>query len=219
MAENKVLHQYTSHDFSAVNHHVNELSRRASVTTSARRADVFKTYATYGAVLALALGFGGWLVLLGIAELLDPKPEIIEKEVVVEKPVAFEPNIFVTQQGTDAAAVDATRDEARSVVSEISGDENSTTYNFVVFKEVPFTKEGFTKIMLGMQYLDSNAKLPSEQWCYIERPTGIKTRNSINLARMNGRKRTNTQITLEDANNMSTTRGALLEAQALCDFR
>ena len=219
MADTRTLHDYTTHNFSAVNHHVDELSRRASVTTSARRADVFKTYAVYGALLAIGLGFGAWLILLGLAELFDPKPEIIEKEVVVERPVAFEPNIFITQQGNDAAAVDATRDEARSVVSNISAVKGSTTYNFVIFKEVPFSKDGFSGITIGMKYNNSEEKLPSEQWCYIERSTGQNTRNTIHLSRMDGRKRSDDVISQEDAAKMSSTTGTLLEAQALCNFR
>ena len=81
--------EYSAHDFSAVNRHVNEVVNRNMVITSSRRAGVFATYAKYGAILIVALGIAGLLLLWGAARLLNPKPEVITKEVVVEKPVSI----------------------------------------------------------------------------------------------------------------------------------
>ena len=221
MESSKPVHEYETHDFKAVNRHVDELSKRASVATSARRAEVFKTYAVYGALLAVGLGFATWLILLGIAVLTDPEPEVIVQEVVVEKPVAFEPNIYITERGTDVVAVDVKRGEAQSVVTSIQGREPGSgkiTYNYVIFKETPFTEDGFERVMIGMEYENSDSDLPSEQWCYIERVVGNATSKQVSLSSKAGRNRIDNPVTSEMASELSTSVETLQAAQTQCRF-
>ena len=219
MEKTKTIHNYTTHDFSAVNHHVNELTKRSSVATSVRRTEIFKTYAIYGALLAVALGIGGWLILKGVAALFMPEPQIIEKEVVVEKPIAFEPNIYVSQQQPNSTAIDSVRDKARSVASRITNSENEPTVNFVIFKEIPFSKEGLSGVTIGMRYKDSNENLPSRQWCYTERFNSENTKVTISLAKVEDGDRTNVIFTQSDADKVFTSTKTLLEAQQVCSFR
>lgn len=224
MPSTEAPHEYVTHNFTAVNDHVDELTRRAYVVTSARRAEVFATYAKYGSLLAICLGIAGWLLFLGISTLTNPQPEVIEKDVVVEKTVSFKPNIYVTTSEGGSFALDATRDAAKQVIAKVlsEGAEQTSTspvYDFVIFRDIPFVQDGFSHVNVGMRYDDTEATMPSSQWCYIERLQLNQTSQKITLALKTEGDQTNIPMTTDIATSLLTSLDVLKAAQKSCIFR
>jgi hypothetical protein len=215
--------EYVSHNYKAVNEHIDELTRRNRVVTSSRRVEVFGKYAKYASIFIVCLGIMGLLLFWGYSKVVNPRPEIIEKEVVVEKPVSFKPNIYITTNQADNARIDETRAEAARRLGEISsGNKNtnskSTVYDFVIFKEIPFTQDGFKQVTVGMRYQDADAKLPARQWCYIERGRSNGTSIKVTLA-VTENGHTPEDITQDMATALTTSVGVLKSAQGSCLFR
>jgi hypothetical protein len=216
--------EYVTHDFSAVNAHVDELTRRARVVTSSRRAEVFGKYAVYGSGLAISLGIMGWLLFLGISKLTNPQPEVIEKEVVVEKPVSFKPNIYINTPNPENVEVDKARDGARQRISEIPANEglessSKSVFNFVIFNQIPFSQDEFEEVIVGMRYEDSKVETPTQQWCYIERQRPNRTSQKATLAVWKQGVRENVNLSADMATSLSTNTEVLKTAQNLCVFR
>ena len=217
--------EYSAHDFSAVNRHVNEVVNRNMVITSSRRAGVFATYAKYGAILIVALGIAGLLLLWGAARLLNPKPEVITKEVVVEKPVSINPNIYLTTPTGSSQnlktlneAAQAKKSKLEAGVASSPGSDRSPVFNYVIFKNVPFGKYGLKEVTVGMRYPDNDAEDPQEQWCYITKEVGAGVDNRFSLALKRNQKRIDLPIDADTSQQLGVPVSALREAQALCAF-
>ena len=220
--------EYTAHNFDAINRHIGEVYNRDHAITSARKAGVFSTYAKYGALLAVALGVMGLLLLWGLADVLKPEPKVIEKEVVVEKPVEYKPVIHVhtpetpqdmPQKMKEAASEKTKKMQNSAEAAEPQQDAIIPVYNYVIFKRLRFNKGDIEHIVVGMRYEDSNSEVPSTQWCYVERPLNDGTTRKLQLATKLGDEPDYVSVRDEVASEMGTDAPTLVEAQSLCLFQ
>lgn len=220
---------YTIHNFDAINEYVASMAARHQTTISRSRAEVFSTYAKYFAVLSVAGGITAALIMWGYWLLKKkPDPKIITTEKIIERPIKIEPQIIVSGTGSTSQANDVRR-RAEGQVTALSGSASESTggknppitpvYNFTIFKEIPFNRDGIDEVIVGMAYDDSESKIPSSQWCYITIPNLDGTATRLNLASKSpafGRKEQS--LTYAQASEMGTTISILRSAQDLCAF-
>lgn len=212
--------QYDVHNFDAVNQYVATMADRQQTGISLRRADIFSRYAKYIAILLIAAGIVTFLVLWGYSLLKEkPEPKIITTETIIERPIKLEPNIYVSTTGSPTPA-EKTREAASDRVSSLSPSSGANpVYNFTIFKEIPFNKDGMQNVVVGMKYDDSEAVTPSHQWCYVMSPNIDGTDTRISLATKNGVFGTiEKSITHAQANKADTSVAILESAQRLCAF-
>lgn len=217
--------EYISHNFDVLNRHLNELFLRNRVITSTRKAEVFKTYAKYGALLSIGVGFGLLLLFWGLAKIVNPRPEIIERPVIIEKPISFQPQIILPSgENTEIKNLResaAARTRTLTEDADRKGDNKSVSpvFNYVIFVDIPFVRDGFKVVVMGMRYPNSEATEPSKQWCYIERSQGDGTVRTASLSKKEGSSKIDDPITRQTAIALNTTVDALQEAQTRCVFR
>lgn len=219
----------TNHDFSALNRHVDQLVARNNVLTWRQRAGVFTTFAKYGAIFLLAVGVAALLVLWGISLLkAKPKPEVIEKQVVVEKPVTLQPNIYVNTETGDQAEMrrlvesGEKRIETYKREDEVRSPNSSgigvPTYSHVIFREFAFGREGMGEVIIGIARERADQSQPSSQWCYVEKPQFGGASKKFSLARKQGASVSNTPINVRVAREVGVSQNTLQAAQRLCRF-
>ena len=200
------------HNFEAVNSHIEGLSRYIDAGVSRRRAGIFSTYAKWTALTLLA--FGVTAALIGLAYWLFAKPNmrVVTETKIVEKPVAYKPTIIV---GRDALTPARGRIEKPSVDPQVG----ASVFNYVIFREIPFPEDDFSRIMIGMRYASEAEDSPSEQWCYLEKDYGAaRLRLKIDLASKRNNKHIDNKITWIQAQQLETTLPVLLRAQSQCQF-
>lgn len=164
-------------DYTALNRGVNEVAERATLATRLLAAQVWLEKVKV--LLWAALAFGIFLILLGIAIFIargdldlswggtketiryikvpDPtKSQVIEKTIIVEKPVITPVNI---------------------------PDEAGVSTRFTIFRSVGEVDGTNINVVTGLNYPNSNAKFPTNQYCYAitdKESDGVDER--INLA-------------------------------------
>jgi hypothetical protein len=231
MAENEPI--YTTHNFSAIDAHVNEVIRRERAFTRIWMSEGFLRFAKYGALLIVALGIAIFLTLWGYS-LLTEKPEarIIEKEVVVERPVAYRPVINITPGAiADQLAITDARDAAASKIEKLqepdplnSSDANianqgkKTVFDFVIFKTITFARKNIDEVKIGMRYADSASEKPSRQWCYIDKQIEGFVARRIDLAHKQDDEIFITPVSDDDARTFGARISNIRQAQRLCKF-
>lgn len=108
--------------------------------------------------------------------------------------------------------------ESKKSFTEQSYDVPANTVtNYVMFDQVPFTNDGFTKVTTGRQYEDVNSEA-GVGWCYIERGIGTESRNTFYLKRFDSEGLRITDLTKQVADNLDTSIQVLEEARELCTF-
>jgi hypothetical protein len=176
--------------------------------------------------LAVALGVAGLLILWGVKLLLNPRPEVIEKEVIVEKPVSINPNIYISP-GQGFERLQALNENARTQIEKFesktktAGDTAQsvkTVYDYVLFKHIPFDRDGLQNIIIGMRFPESRAEKPSRQWCYVVKPTDTGVQNRLTLSIVENGVRNDQPITRDMAQTMATDLNNLENARDLCVF-
>lgn len=208
--------EYEHHDFGAVNTYVDSVSGAVRERSRAARAGRFTTYAKYTALVLVALGVLSLLFMWGLSLLRDPK--IVTDTRIVEKPVSFQPNIYIT----DPSAVDAVRAGAARRVGEAAEATGAPAqiFNYVIFRDIPFGESGLGNVTVGMRYKRTEDRLPSRQWCYVERETTALDAHTeqIYLATKEGDQVSRASLTDEHARRMSAPLDTLRAAQGLCRF-
>lgn len=206
------------HNFDAVNTHVQGFTRHVNALVAEKRAHNFATYAKWTAIAALACGGAAFVAMAGYSLLKEPRIKTVTETKVVEKPVAYQPTIIVESDSRERI----TQQEAGRRIDEIASDtgEQPSIFNYVIFRRVPFSADGFDTIHVGMRYTNAQDRVPSGQWCYVERyqrETG--TRRTVQLATKDGDRRHDTVLGEKHARELGTTRAILLQAQSQCVFR
>tara|TARA_R110000824_G_scaffold53887_2_gene148838 strand:+ start:1099 stop:1767 length:669 start_codon:yes stop_codon:yes gene_type:complete len=209
--------EYVAHDYSAINSHVNGLSRLIDAKLAERKSSLFSVYAIYGSGFVVALGLATLLATWGISLLRDPK--IVTAEKIVEKQVAFKPIINVTLPD-EVDKVRGTAAQRMSVLQDGLGTAKSV-FNFVIFRDILFKQDGFSSVVIGMRFKDQDSSSPDSQWCYIERGDFLAERSTdhVSLASKANGTVSYTQLTNAHASKLKTTLSVLKKAQGLCVFK
>ena len=137
------------------------------------------------------------MALWGLSFLKEPR--IVTETKIVEKPVSFEPNIYIT----NPSALDQTRNTAERRVRETASEVgiSAEVFDFVIFREIPFEENGFSNVIVGMRYANNEGRTPSSQWCYVEKDTSsvVAHTEKITLANKEGNQVIETTITDQHA--------------------
>jgi hypothetical protein len=209
--------EFESHDFSAVNAYADTVSSATLDRSRRNRATRFSTYAKYASLVIVAGGFAGLLILWGLSFLNDPR--IVTETKIIEKPVSFEPNIYITNPNQ----LDRTRSNAEQRVSELATSTGSSPdlFDYVIFEEIKLQRGGLESIQIGMRYANSNDQIPSSQWCYVSKNTSslLAHNEQVTLAVRDAKETSMTEITDEHALRLGVSTAILREAQKLCRFR
>jgi hypothetical protein len=217
MTDSSSSPHYEKHDFSAVNAYVDGVSDAVFERARSARAARFATYAKYSALVIAALGLMALLVLWGLSFLKEPR--VVTETKIVEKPVSFEPNIYIT----NPSVLDQTRNSAEQRVRESASEAgvSAEVFDFVIFREFPFGENGFSDVVVGMRYANNEDRTPSSQWCYVERNTSdvVAHTEKITLANKEGNQVVMTPINDQHARELGARLPTIRRAQNLCQFR
>ena len=159
-----------------------------------------------------------FLFLAGYSLLKEPKIKVVTETKVVEKPVAYRPTIIIGNDLPESGM----RQEAKARIGEMVGSTSTSPsiFNYVIFREMPFNEDGFANVVVGMQYSEAEDRVPSSQWCYVEKDHGtIGIAWRFDLANKTGSVRQDSDFTDRHASDLGTTRSVLARAQAQCVFR
>lgn len=207
--------EYITHDYSAVNHHVDEVYARDHEHT--RKRNALATREHLKNVLIIITIFAAFFLLVVIGDKLfgvnfneksvevvvkkevirvpDPSVStIIEKPVIVEKPVL--------------------------IPVEIPTESNTVT-NFSIFinKDTEGEIEGIEEVITGANYPSSDVTYPDSQWCYTVIPRSDVSSDHIKLAIKQGRESVQwLDITENDASLHGSTVENLDAAKKYCSF-
>jgi len=221
--------EFTVHNFDAVNQYVASMAERHRTSVTAKKADIFSVYAKHGSILLVAVGITAALIFWGYW-LLKKKPEakVITTEKIIERPIKIEPKIYVTGVGAQSpanevrsAAEGRVASLAQSSSASADGQISNVTpiYNFNIFKQVPFNRDGIDEVVIGMKYDDSESKAPSSQWCYILSLNLDGTATRMTLAhKTKSYGKTKQHLTFAQASKLGTKLSTLRSAQKLCVF-
>jgi len=211
------------HNYEAVNSHIEGLNRYIDAEVSRRRAKAFSTYAKWTALTLLAFGGTAALIMLAYYLFVKPNTRVVTETKIVEKPVSYKPTIIV---GSDALSgeteISKTKAAAEGRIEELTMDPQSgaSLFNYVIFREIPFSEDGFSQITIGMHYASEAEDSPSKQWCYMMRDYGSADLGlRIDLASKRNDNRIDHTITETQARELGTTLQLLLRAQSRCQFR
>ena len=152
---------FKSHNFDAVNEQIQQIAKRERARTFAYRLKSFQTIFMYAAAVALIIAMlilvGAWAKRIISAPYYPPKteivrPEVIEKEVLKVVQVPVERSILESAgSGYDGPVSEATGG------SSGSGGTVITDYNtFKTTMTEEFSSSGFTEVVTGWRYADSN---------------------------------------------------------------
>ena len=206
------------HNYDGINSHVEGLNRYVRASVAEKGAGTFAVYAKWIAIMAVAGGAAGLLLMVGYSFLLEPKIRVVTETKVVEKPVSYQPTIIVGRKTPERDA----RQAAESRIDQIadSTQASRSVFNYVIFRTIPFGEGGLEEVVVGMRYDRSEDETPSSQWCYVEKGHavgGVGTK--VSLAVKTGASRIDGEITNAHARELGTTRFILERAQRSCEFR
>jgi len=217
--------EFVTHDFTALNKHVEEVYHREHAITRSKYAHIFARYAMWSAIIIVAIGIAVFLMLWGYSLLSSPR--IIETEVIVEKQVPFQPNIYVTiaqprtldtVEQTNIAAQERIGDLQSSQTSETEKSSPVAVFDYVIFKTIPFEEIGLKEINVGIRYANSTDKTPTKQWCYVERPNPNGTMLTVFIADKEGDLLVTRDISKSAAREFGVSLELLERAQGMCAF-
>lgn len=166
---------YTTYNFEAVNNQIREIARRERARSFAYWLQSLKTLLIYIAIVSLIVAFlvliFSWAFRIINAPYVEKKteivrPEIVEKEVLKVVQVPVEKSILEASDKSYKGPVN--QPVARENNNRISPEKIVTNYH--TFQSVPvsrFANYGFSEVVTGWKYKDSNSKFPEVQFCYI----------------------------------------------------
>lgn len=189
------IKSYTTHNFSAVNEQIKQISKRERARTFSIWLFSLRTIFIYLAVTSLIivllmLSFS-WAYRIINAPYVTEKtevvrPEIIEKEVLKVVQVPVEKSIMETSSSGYTGPTNQPITPSTNATS--SGSVNVVT-NFNQFNTAnapEFSSYGFSSIITGYRYKDSESSFPEYQYCYFNKSTaGRTTRTRADIAAIN----------------------------------
>lgn len=173
MAENEEI---VSHKFDAVNKAIRNLVNRSEIASRLAHSRILFSYVKYISYFLLVIG--GFLILTAIAfyvfkranyhsynsvqvtETRIVKVPDPSQSLVIEKPIIIEKPVLVPLPGS----------------TKSSGVKES----FTIFRSVSFSKsEKKYAVVTGLNFEDSNSRVPSGQFCYVEPVFGEKSKSTV----------------------------------------
>jgi len=219
---------YTSQNFDAINDYIGHLANRHRARSALWKSDTFATYAKWSAVVVAAGGLAAFLVLFGLSLYKEkPEPKIVSPVIVDRDIVIKMPENASTVQPLRRTDADRRLDEIKRSIDEVKGRKPTgapntkpakSVLNFVIFKNIEFSRSGINRVTVGMRYSDTTVKMPSYQWCYIEKRNLSGTKTHLYLANKSATGRVNTIITLAEAREFRASLADLNAAQRECVF-
>ncbi len=194
--------EYTAHDFSIMDGLVGDLRDQHLESLASQRARTREILARAGrgrsvaflrrskgwALVIASLGLLAFFVLAGLSLLDDQKQ----------------------------SSISIMRGEARERVETMQS--GNVVVNYVLFRNIPFSEDGFDKITVGMRYDSEGDEEPSYQWCYIERATSVAPVIDHFQLATKSVGHIDTEILSIHAAELGTTVDVLLRAQSNCLF-
>tara|TARA_S200000501_G_scaffold356341_1_gene378939 strand:- start:47 stop:736 length:690 start_codon:yes stop_codon:yes gene_type:complete len=220
------IKSYTSHNFSAVNEQIKQISKRERARTFSIWLLSLRTIFIYLAVTSLIivllmLSFS-WAYRIINAPYVTKKtevvrPEIIEKEVLKVVQVPVEKSIMETSSGGYKGPTNQPITPSSTPTS--SGSASVVTkYNQFNTANVPeFSSYGFSAIITGYRYKDSESNYPEYQYCYFNKSTvGRATRIRADIAAINEEGIYESYIDSSLAIDIGITQNVLNDALGYC---
>ncbi len=183
---------FKSHNFDAVNEQIQQIAKRERARTFAYKLKSLKTIFIYAVIVALIIALlilvTAWAKRIISAPYYPPKteivrPEVIEKEVIKVVQVPVEKTIL---ENAGSGGYDGPTSES-SVSSSGSGGTIITDYNtFKTTITEEFSSSGFTEVVTGWKYEDSESDFPKYQYCYLKKSvSGSSTSMQVDIAQIN----------------------------------
>lgn len=223
---------FVTHDFSALNNHVDEVYWRTRQVTHHRRLDVFKRFALYSFIILT--GFGVLALILALAYWLafaPPKPDtrFVEKPVFVDKPVIVEKEVIIERPIDSKLSIPkdllARLEKIEQTGAGKGKNEAKIIQNFTLFTTVELELDGIASVVTGANFDNSRSIYPSRQYCYVDIPDIssddyiLAPRKNIDLAKKNGKEdAVYFPLNGKIATSSGTTLSALKKAQKMCKF-
>ena len=217
---------YTSHNFSAVNEQIREIAAREKARTTAYRLESYRTAFMYAGATVLIIGLLALLLSWSYRLINAPypeevitvvKPEIIEKEVIKVVQVPVEKSVY----DQTSTSYQGPQDSSSLQSNQSSSGQTAIVTNYHTFKTVDadeFSSSGFTSVVTGWRYADSNNDYPEYQFCYFNiRSGGKATTTRVNLADIEGAE-FNSLIDSSLAREVSISQATLRRAEKKCEW-
>ena len=179
---------YEIHDYSAVESYMRAQSERRELANQAIIKSASAHRLKYVALVIASCGFAALLVLYGVSLLNEEKIRTVEKKIIIEQPNNKEPSIQRQLKELEETDKKSSRlQEKPDVKNKQSKDWTDVSTTFTIFKMVPSRINGFKNVVTGHRYLNSKAKYPESQYCYVEIKSSGPTRRNMDLGVKEGR--------------------------------
>ena len=226
------IKSYTSHNFTAVNEQIRQISKREKARTFSYWLLSLKTIFLYAAAIALIviilmLSFS-WAYRIINAPYVTEKtlvvrPEIIEREVLKVVQVPVEKSILETSSSGYKGPVNMPIDSSAPTSNSLNYPSPAsvvTNYNVFNTANVPeFIDYGFSSVITGWKYKDSYASYPMLQYCYITKSTpGRATTARADIANI---EEDGNYISLVDSSlaiDIAINQSVLKQAEGYCQW-
>jgi len=180
---------YETHDYSAVENHITRQNERRVLANKLKNAAVFGSYLKYGSLVIASCGFAALLVLYGLSLLNEEKIRTVEKKIIIEKSNNEESSIQRQLKELEETDKKSSRlQEKPDLKNKQSKDWTDVSTTFTIFKNVPSRISGLQDVVTGHRYLNSKAKYPESQYCYVQIKSSGSTRESMDLGVKEGRR-------------------------------
>ena len=223
------IKSYTSHNFSAVNEQIRQISKRERARTFSYWLLSLRTIFIYAAVVTLIiillmLSFS-WAYRIINAPYVTEKtevvrPEIVEREVLKVVQVPVEKSIMETSSTGYKGPVNQPIDSSTTNSGSPSPASVVTNYNVFNTANVPeFIEYGFSSVITGWKYKDSESNYPEHQYCYINKSTpGRATTTRANIASI---EEDGSYVSLVDgglARDIAISQSVLKQVEGYCQW-
>lgn len=222
------LDSYTSHNFSAVNEQIKQISKRERARTFSYWLLSLRTIFIYAAAVAfivilLMLSFS-WAYRIINAPYVTEKtevvrPEIIEREVLKVVQVPVEKSILENSSSSYEGPTNTVATSSSSS-SQVPAASIVTNYNMFKNANVPqFADYGFTEVTTGWKYTDSESNYPEYQYCYIQKVgIGRTAKLRADIAEISKEGEYISNIDSRLAIELSVPQDALNQAEGYCQW-
>lgn len=223
------LKGYTSHNFSAVNQQIQQIAKREKARTFAYRLKSIGTIFMYAAIVALIVAL--LILTVSWAYRIINAPYVTEKTTVVKPEIIEKEVLKVVQVPVEKSILDSSDSGYKGPNNKIEPSNNTSTggtqpvnvitnYNTFNKANTPqFASSGFSEVVTGWRYTDSETKYPEYQYCYIQKSvTGRSTTMRADLAGIgeDGEYISNVNSTL--ARDVAISQKVLKEAEGYCQW-
>lgn len=224
------LDSYTSHNFSAVNEQIKQISKRERARTFSYWLLSLRTIFIYAAAVALIiillmLSFSWAYRIINapyVTERIEVvRPEIIEREVLKVVQVPVEKSILEASSAGYKGPINQPINSSTYNTSD-SPSPASVVTNYNVFNAVnvpQFIDYGFSSVNTGWKYKDSDAAYPMSQYCYILKSSPGRTATlKVDIARMEEDGAYTSLIDSNLARDVAINQSVLKKAEGYCQW-